>query len=210
MSASRDYSSSEALHAGFLAILPRISLHARVCFRHLKCHQKDDALAEVIALAWKWYVRLQEQGKDVTGFASVLAAFAARRVRGGRRLCSKERSKDVLTRSAQVRHNFTVGPLPSGSRLSENVFDEALQDNMQSPIPDQVCFRCDFPNWQGTRSDRDRRLIDDLMIGGRTGEVASKHGLSPARVAQLRREFYDDWEEFCACSAEDRRRFVAV
>ncbi len=188
----------EASHAGFLALLPRILLHARVYFRDLKCpHQKDDALAEVIALAWKWYVRLKERGKDAAEFPSVLAAFAVRRVRGGRRLCGKERSKDVLTRSAQVRHGFTVTPLPSGSRLDDNVFDQALRDNMQTPVPDQVCFRCDFPRWQGTRSDRDRRLIDDLMIGGRTGEVASKHGLSPARVAQLRREFHDDWEQFC-------------
>jgi len=187
----------EALHEGFLALLPRISHHARVCFRHLKCHQKDDALAEVIALAWKWYVRLQEQGKHAAEFPSVLAVFAVRRVRAGRRLCGKERSKDVLTPLAQVRHSFTVAPLPSGSRLGDNVFDQALQDNMQTPVPEQVCFRCDFPRWQGTRSDRDRRLIDDLMIGGRTSQVASKHGLSPSRVAQLRREFHEDWERFC-------------
>jgi hypothetical protein len=173
-------------------------VHAGICFRHLKCpHQKEDAIAEASALAWRWYLRLAERGKDAAKFPSVLAVFAARRVRGGRRLCSKEKSKDVLTRSAQVRHGFTVVSLPAGSRLGDSVFDQALQDNMQTPIPDQVCFRCDFPSWQGTRSDRDRRLIDDLMIGSRTGEVASKHGLSPARVAQLRRELHDDWERFC-------------
>jgi hypothetical protein len=215
MSASRNHSppplAPEALHAGFLALLPRISLHARVCFRHLKCpHQKEDAIAEAIALAWKWYVRLQERGKDAAGFPSVLAVFAVRRVRSWRRLCSKESSKDVLTRSAQVRHGFTVAPLPTGSRLGDNVFDQAIQDNMQTPVPEQVCFRCDFPSWQGTRSERDRRLIDDLMIGERTGDVARKHGLSPARIAQMRREFHDDWERFCACPAEDRRHPVAV
>ena len=52
--------------------------------------------------------------------------------------------------------------------------------------------------------------VDDLMIGGRTSEVASKHGLSPARVAQLRREFHDDWEQFCACAAEDGILLIAV
>jgi hypothetical protein len=201
----------EALHEGFLAILPRIEVHAGMCFRHLKCtHQKDDALAEVIALAWKWYVRLRNQGKDAAGFASVLAGFAARRVRCGRRLCSKEKSKDVLTRSAQVRHGFTVAPLPLTSRLGDNVFDDALRDNMQTPVPDQVCFRCDFPRWHGTHSERDRRLIDDLVVGERTGDVARKHGLSSGRVAQLRREFHQDWEEFCAGPKEDGRRFLAV
>ncbi len=201
----------EALHEGFLALLPRISLHAKVYFRNLKCpHQKDDALAEVIALAWKWYVRLKEQGKDAAGFPSVLAGFAARRVWGGRRLCGQEKSREVLSPLAQQRHGFTVAPLPSASRLGGNIFDEALKDNTQTPIPEQVCFRCDFPSWQGTRSARDRRLIDDLVIGERTGVVARKYGLSPARIAQLRREFHDDWERFCACPAEEGMHAVAL
>jgi hypothetical protein len=200
----------ETLHEGFLALLPRIVVHAGICFRQKCPHQKEDAIAEAIALAWRWYLRLAERGKDAAGFPSALAVFAVRRVRGGRRLCRKERSKDVLTRSTQIRHSFTVASLPSASRLGENVFDQALQDNMKSPIPDQVCFRIDFRRWRATRSDRDRQLIDDLMIGGRTGEVARKHSLTPARVAQLRREFYEDWEKFCASPAEDERRFNTV
>ena len=38
------------LHAAFLAILPRIELHARVYFRGLKCpHRKADAVQETLA-----------------------------------------------------------------------------------------------------------------------------------------------------------------
>jgi len=42
------------LHAVFLAdILPRVEQHGRVYFRHLKClHAKEEALAEMRALAW--------------------------------------------------------------------------------------------------------------------------------------------------------------
>jgi hypothetical protein len=44
-----------ALHAAFLALLPRIERHARICFRHLGCPQgRDDAVAETVALAWRW------------------------------------------------------------------------------------------------------------------------------------------------------------
>ena len=35
------------------------------------------------------------------------------------------------------------------------------------------------------------------MPGEGTLDVASKHGLSPARVSQLRREFREDWHRFC-------------
>jgi hypothetical protein len=35
------------------------------------------------------------------------------------------------------------------------------------------------------------------MVGERTLDVADKHGISPARISQLRREFKDDWTRFC-------------
>jgi len=34
------------------------------------------------------------------------------------------------------------------------------------------------------------------MLGDRTLEVARKHAVSPARISQLRREFYRDWMRF--------------
>jgi hypothetical protein len=46
------------LHARFLAILPRIEQHARIYFRHIRCPaQKEEVLAEVRGLVWKWFVR---------------------------------------------------------------------------------------------------------------------------------------------------------
>jgi hypothetical protein len=45
-------------------------------------------------------------------------------------------------------------------------------------------------------------MIDDLMVGERTLAVADGYGLSPGRISQLRREFHDDWERFCAPPGE--------
>jgi hypothetical protein len=59
-------------------------------------------------------------------------------------------------------------------------------------------FRIDFPAWRASRTERDRRVLDDLMLGERTLDVAGKHGLSPGPVSQLRRELHDDWEFFCS------------
>jgi hypothetical protein len=85
------------LHAAFLTILPRLEPHARIYFRHVRCrHHKDDCIAEVIALAWKWFVRLVERGKDPMQFVTALAVFAALAVRDGRRVCGQEKAKDVL------------------------------------------------------------------------------------------------------------------
>jgi hypothetical protein len=88
--------------------------------------------------------------------------------------------------------------LPEVSTLSDNPLAEALHDNTQTPPDEQCAFRIDFPAWRATHAERDRRLLDDLMVGERTLDVAGKYGLSPGRVSQLRRELHDDWEFFCA------------
>ena len=185
------------LQLDFLKLLPRIHLHAKISFRHVLCaHQKEEAIAETVALAWKWYVRLRERGKDPSLFPSVLASYAARATHSGRRLCGQERAKDALSSVAQKRHGFVVGDFPSRSTLGGNVWDEALHDNSQSPVLDQVSFRCDFPDWRKSRTGRDRRVIDALMVGERPLAVARRFGLSPARISQLRRELHDDWRAF--------------
>jgi hypothetical protein len=196
----------DPLHARFLALLPRLELHAHISFRHLKFPlQKEEAVQEVVALAWKWFLRLAQRDKDVSGFVTAFASFAARAVKGGRRLIGQQKAKDVLSPIAQQRHGFTVARLPDVSTLSGNPYDEALQDNTVSPVPEQVMFRLDFPAWLTTRTDRDRRIIGDLMLGERTLDVARKFGLSPARVSQLRREFMRDWQLFCADPADFER-----
>src|SRR5262249_39805874 len=92
---------------------------------------------------------------------------------------------------------FAVCSLPARSSLFGNVFDEALRDNARTPPDEQAAFRADWPAWLATRSERDRRLIVDLALGERTLDAARKHGLSPARISPLRREFMDDWLRFC-------------
>ena len=63
-------------NAKFLALLPKIRACAYLYFRHIPCPDtKADKVAETIALAWKWYCRLEEQGKDVALFPSVFVTL---------------------------------------------------------------------------------------------------------------------------------------
>ena len=191
-------SSDAPLQLDFQTILPRVELRARIAFRDVRCpHRKADCIAEAVALAWAWYRRLTQRGVDVTRFVSVLAVYAARAVRSGRRVCGQEKARDVLSSVAQRRHGFVVSSLPEVNTLDGNAWDEALLDNTQTEVPEQVCFRLDFPRWRLSRAERDRRLIDRLMVGERTQDVARRFGLTPSRVSQLRREFAEDWARFC-------------
>jgi hypothetical protein len=52
-----------AWHDAFLALLPGIIQYAEIAFRRLKPEARQDALAEVVAVAVYEYVRLFEQGR---------------------------------------------------------------------------------------------------------------------------------------------------
>ena len=196
--------SPRRLQARFLSILAKIQNHARVFFRHVRCRcKRDDFIAETIALCWKWFKRMAQKGKDATQFPTALASYAAKAVRCGRRSYGQVKAGDVLNEHAQQRHGFYVGKVPDFSTLSENPLAEALIDNTRSPVPEQVMFRLDFPAWLRTRTQRDRRLIGDMMTGQRTLDLSKKYGISPGRVSQVRREFHDDWQRFCGeCCAD--------
>ena len=161
------------LQARFLQIRDRIETHARIYFRNVKCwFKKADLIAETIALSWKWFRRLAQKGRDATEFASTLASYAARAVRCGRRVKGQIKAKDALNEQAQQRHGFCVGKLPDFSTLDTNPLQEALIDNTNSPVPEQVHFRVDFPAWLRTRTDRDRRLINDMALGETTSDLS--------------------------------------
>jgi hypothetical protein len=185
-------------HADFLARLPLIELHARFAFRHIACPQeRSDAVAEAVGLVWKWYCRLLQRGKDPSAFVVTLAHFAARHVKSGRRLCGNESSRDVISRVARRRRGFQVERLKEHGRYDEADWQEALQDNTQTPVPDAVAFRIDFSVWLHTQCSRDRRLIEALAHGETTTRLTRQVGVSPGRIAQMRRQFHRDWQRFC-------------
>jgi hypothetical protein len=85
--------------------------------------------------------------------------------------------------------------LPLGQQFL-NAFEERLHDNTQTPVPEQAAFRIDFPAWRRTRSHRDRQIIDKMLQNERTLDLAKEFGVCPARISQLRQEFYQDWMRF--------------
>jgi hypothetical protein len=189
--------SIDTLRSLFVSVLPRIENHARVYFRHTRCwHRKEDRVRETIAVCWKWFLRLFERGKDPTQFISAMASLAARHVHGGRRLCTQDKAGDAMSPAAQQKHGFLICKLPDQSTLTENPLSDALQDNTQTEVPEQVSFRIDFPAWLDTHSDRNRSLIKEMMLSRGTNELARRFRLTPGRVSQMRQQFEEDWALF--------------
>lgn len=202
--------SSDPLHARFLTILPTIERHGQIYFRHEKCSaKKADRIAEMVGLAWQWFVRLTERGKDATGFPSALAVLAARSVRCGRRIAGMVKTSDVMNERTQYRRGFVVVPLPSSTatphedrldkphgQRQQDEFEQRLQHNLVTPVDEQVQFKLDFAAWLHTLTARERRLIRAMLRNERTKDLSRYFEVSPGRVSQLRRQFRDDWRRF--------------
>jgi hypothetical protein len=199
---------ADKLHAAFVELLPRIELHASFHFRDMHCAEKRaEMIAEATALAWKWFLRLVQRGKNVNEFPSTFAVLVARAVRSGRRLCGNEKARDVLSTVAKRRHGFAVESLPASTARSRegstprdqrmpDVFEERLRDNTVTPIPDAAAFRIDWPRFLATLSNRDRRLAEYLSLGHAAKKAARKFRLSQPRVTQLRQRWSREWQLF--------------
>ncbi len=177
--------SIEDLHAAFLKLLPRIELHARIYFRDVRCPQeREDRVAETIALAWKWFVHLAERGKSIDTFVTRFIALAALGVRCGRRVCGQEPARDVMSGLAQRRHGFTVNRLPDYTTSEGSPLEEALHDNGRLPPADAAALHLDFPRWFFALPERERQVAIDMARGETTTEVAqARHEPGPDQPA---------------------------
>jgi hypothetical protein len=197
-----------AIQAQFLTLLPRLHNHGQIFFRNLKCpDQKQDAIQEMVALAWKWFLRLHQRGKDVASFSMVFIFSAARAVQNGRKLCRQAKAKDVLNRTTQRRYGFTVYSLLASKRWSFaniytlvhgqqelDAYEDRLRDNTFTPPPDAAAFRLDFPQFLGDLSARDRQLAMFLSLGHSAKKAAEKFRLSQGRITQLRQQWCREWQ----------------
>ena len=198
-------SATNSLQTMFMNLVPRIQTHARIYFRDIRCAiRKADCIAEVVAIAWKWFCRLMKKGRDATRFVSTLATLAARAVRSGRRACGGDRVNDVMSPVAQRRHGFTVQSLLTTSqardalngKLARDVMEDRLVDNTVTPPDQQAQFRIDFPRWLRTLSSRERRILRAMSMNEKTRDLSRKFDVTPGRISQMRREFKDGWSRF--------------
>ena len=194
----------------FLQLLPKIETHGKIFFRHIKCRQsREEAIAEMVALAWQWFKRLYQRGKDPGEFVYNFTRCLVRAVSAGRRVTGMLKTKDVMSPRCQQMRGFKVESLPMSSRTShENLyaevhgqrdhdaFEERLQDNRMTPVPEQAAFRIDFPVWLKSWSERDKRIIADMMKNERTFDLSKKYGCSPGRISQKREQYHRDWDRF--------------
>jgi hypothetical protein len=177
-----------------LEMLPTIRRVASYAFRHIRRAVREDLLAEVVANAFAAFRRLIDRGRAALIFPTVLARYAIKQVREGRRLGSRTNIRDVLSPYAKQQERLVVEPLcqqQEGGRWEDLV----VEDRRASPA-EVATFKIDFADWLKQLKRSKRKLAVRLAIGETTSDAALRFRLTQSRISQLRKELHQNWDEF--------------
>ncbi len=186
---------SATTHARFVAMLPRIYGQARMAFCHIPQDAKQEMIAEVVANAFCAYLRLVERGRMDRIYPTVLAKYAIRQVRSGRRVGGQLNIHDVTSHYAQRAAGIAVEHLDQFD-VEKSEWRELLLEDRRAGPAETAAARIDVASWLRSLARRQRRIAESLARGEATASVARIFGLTPGRVSQLRRELKADWEAF--------------
>ena len=176
----------KTLQTMFVERIPAMRDYAKLRFLGLRPEARQEALANTLALCWKFAYALLRQGRiDSPEILGPCLYFAARQTRSGRKVQRKNSFRDVLDRRRSGKVKFVD-------------FDLSDFAGRTTPIPEQVSFRIDIPAFFNTLTDRQRRMAADLASGLGTCEVAQRFGISNGRVSQFRREFKQLYDAYFA------------
>jgi hypothetical protein len=181
--------------SSFLALLPQIRNYVVPAFRRLREADRDDAIQNAISHAFVMFVRLRKRNRADLVFPTVLARFGVGHAREGRSFGTPVNSRDVTSKSAQLRRGFPVAQLDQYVCKTRRWLEAVVEDH-RTAVADQAAFRIDFPDWLSRLTVRNRRIAESLADGNSTNAVARQFRVSAARIAQIRRELRDSWEEF--------------
>lgn len=173
----------------FTCLLPELTRMAKAAFRDLRPEAREEAVQNTLALTWKSYHALIEQGRaDEPGIFKSVLWYSIKQTRAGRSMPGTgeaEKPRDVYRNAQRGRVRF------EHVDLRHFVGDD-------TPVPDAVSFRIDVPAFFATLNDRQQRMAEDLMTGETTSAVAGQFGVTPGAVSQFRILFKGLFEAFMA------------
>ena len=183
----------------FEAMLPSICQAADYAFRKVRPSLRQEMLADVIANAYAAFVRLVERGLERLAYPTVLARFAIRHVRVGRRFGCRQNVLDVMSRYAQRQKGFSVQPLRQ--ETAHGHWQELVVEDRRATPADVATLKVDFSDWL-SRLDRFKRRVALRLAAGETStDAARRFKLTRGRISQLRQELRADWDAFQAAPA---------
>lgn len=182
------------LQQQFIELLPEVQRYAEVSFRSRPDRYREDLVADVVGIAWRWFVRLSRQGKRPAEFARTLCRFVVLAAKDGRSIGGRRNRRDLHAALARDPH-LRVHSLETRCPRRGAAWRDLLAETRGFPPDQTAATRIDFDDWRSALSPRNRRIVDLLAAGETSKVVAKTLQISPARMTQLRQQLAKNWKE---------------
>ena len=141
------------------------------------------------------YARLYELGKVDLAYAGTLARYAVAQTHEGRVVGSGLNARDISSPYAQSKNRLTLQRPDHYDKIEDCGQEILVQDRRFGPF-DIARTKLDFRAWLRSLPVRLRRIVRFLAGGETTSATATKFGLTPGRISQIRSELAASWSKF--------------
>lgn len=155
-------------------------------------HDKEEFVAEVVALSWRSWIQCVRDGKNPEEFVTVLVDYNCRAYCNGRRLARGRSRSDVSNPAAQHRGAFKVEDIKTRVEATyvERTVRDILDPNWIDPAAAAVA-RLSFEDWSRQLSSKRLAVLSLCLEGDSTTDIAAAMGTSAGAVSQHRRGLHD-------------------
>jgi hypothetical protein len=172
----------------FVSRLSEFQRIAKAAFRHLNPEQREEAVQNVVTLAWKQYRALVLKGRaDAADMLTSILFYSIRQTKCGRTIEGCPAANDTFEKRRR------------GETIVEDISVHDLMGH-RTEVLDAVSFRVDVPKFFETLTERQKQMAHDLALGCSTSEVAESYGVTPGAISQFRSRFKSLYEEFFAAA----------
>ncbi|MFH1921720.1 MAG: hypothetical protein ABIP48_17790 [Planctomycetota bacterium] len=186
---------AEAWHAEFLKMSSVVQRKASFAGKDLSAEAREDFVEEVVAYAVVAFKALWDRGTPEVAYPTVLARYGIRQARIGRKVGLSLNVRDVSSEYCHWAKGVTLERLDKTDHETGEWLEILVEDRRAGPA-ETAAARIDVADWFDSLPPRDRRIAKALAAGHTTGEVARQFQLSPGRISQMRREYFNNWAEF--------------
>ncbi len=161
--------------------------------RPIGCEDHEELVQDATASAAEMLDAAERSGKLPS--PNSVAYYSIQRTKSGRRSYGDIRS-DVMSPGFQMDNEGSV------CSMQEPVCDEeemTVGDTIackSEDIASRVLRQIDWDTFLGRLDTRKRRIVEEMMLGFGTGEIARLFSVSASRVVQLKREIAKDIKSF--------------
>jgi DNA-directed RNA polymerase specialized sigma24 family protein len=176
----------ETCRSAFTELVPDMVRMTNAAFRNLTPDAREEAVQSALAIAWKSFHALVQQGRgEEPNIIRNVLWYAIKQTRAGRMIQGESRAKDAYKYARR------------GQAVFENLPLKFFVSDA-TPIPDAVSFRNDVPCFFATLSERQQRMAKDLMMGTSTKDCAERFDVTSGAVSQFRTRFKQLFEQYMA------------